>query len=52
MQIKGKFKLKRFISSLLIFCLAISPAVPAYGANSDISGHWAEETLKKWNEKN
>jgi uncharacterized protein YjdB len=44
-------KLKRIISFFLVFCFILMPITSVSGAESDISGHWAEKTMKEWNDQ-
>ncbi|SMC78981.1 S-layer homology domain-containing protein [Papillibacter cinnamivorans] len=35
------------LALVLSFCLALAP-MPAHAAADDVTGHWAEETLRQW----
>ena len=39
---------KRALSLILVLCLVLTMIVPVFAAVDDITGHWAEDTMREW----
>ena len=46
----GIFKMKKYqaVAFLLSTAMTVTSAAPVFGAANDISGHWAQATITKW----
>ena len=44
----NRTRIRKTLSVLITVLLVFAMVLPAFGASSDISGHWAEKEIEKW----